>query len=55
MRISMESQMNYDEIDVDKEVKAVDEAMEHGMYRPANKRENMAMRLAALSTIVREM
>ena len=47
--------MNYDEIDVDKEVQAFDEAMDHGMYHPANKKENMAMRLAALSAIVREM
>jgi len=47
--------MNYDEIDVDKEVQAVDEAMDRGMFRPATKRENMALRLAALSAIVREM
>jgi len=47
--------MNYDEIDVDKEVQAVDDAMENGMFRPASKKENMALRLAALSAIVREM
>jgi len=47
--------MNYDEIDVDKEVQAVDDAMDCGIFRPANKKENMALRLAALSAIVREM
>ena len=47
--------MNYDEIDVDKEVQAVDEAMERGAFRPATKKENMALRLAALSAIVHEM
>ena len=46
--------MNYDEIDIEKEVKAVDDAMDHGAFRPATKRENMALRLAALSAIVRE-
>jgi hypothetical protein len=47
--------MNYNEIDVKKEVQAVEAAMEKGAYRPANKKENMAVRLAALSAIVREM
>ena len=45
--------MNYDEIDVEKEVQAVDDAMERGAFRPATKKENMALRLAALSAIVR--
>ena len=47
--------MNYDSIDVEKEVQAVDNAMEKGTYRPATKKENMALRLAALSAMVREM
>ena len=47
--------MNYDEIDVEKEVKAVEDAIERGDYRHATKKENMALRLAALSAIVREM
>ena len=47
--------MNYDEIDVEKEVLAVDDAIESGAFRPASKKENMALRLAALSAIVREM
>jgi hypothetical protein len=47
--------MNYDEIDVEKEVQAVDDAMERGEFRPATKREHMAVRLAALSVIVRDM
>ena len=44
--------MNYDAIDVEKEVQAVDDAMERGAFRPATKKENMALRLAALSAIV---
>jgi hypothetical protein len=47
--------MNYDEIDVEKEVQAVDDAMERGEFRPATKKETMALRLAALSAIVRKM
>jgi hypothetical protein len=47
--------MNYDEIDVEKEVQAVYDAVERGAFRPATKKENMALRLAALSAIVRNM
>jgi hypothetical protein len=47
--------MNYDGIDIEKEAQAVDEAMERGAFHLATKRENMALRLAALSAIVREM
>ena len=47
--------MNYDEMDIEKEVQAVDAAMDRGAFRPATKKENMALRLAALSAIVREM
>ncbi|MDR1278786.1 MAG: hypothetical protein LBK02_08545 [Treponema sp.] len=34
---------------------AVDDAMERGEFRPATKKETMALRLAALSAIVRKM
>jgi hypothetical protein len=47
--------MNYDELDIEKEVQAVDAAMEGGAYRPATKKETMTVRLAALSAIVRKM
>jgi hypothetical protein len=47
--------MNYDEIDVEKEIQAVDAAMERGVCRPATKKETMTVRLAALSAMVREM
>jgi hypothetical protein len=47
--------MNYDEIDVEKEVQTVYDAMDRGAFRPATKKENMALRLAALSAIVRNM
>jgi hypothetical protein len=47
--------MNYDRIDVEKEIQAVDAAMERGVYRPAAKKETMSVRLAALSAMVREM
>jgi hypothetical protein len=47
--------MNYDEIDVEKKVQAVYDAVERGAFRPATKKENMALRLAALSAIVRNM
>jgi hypothetical protein len=50
-----DAHMNYDEIDVEKEVQAVHDAMERGAFRPATKKENMALRLAALSAIVRQM
>jgi hypothetical protein len=47
--------MEYNTIDVDAEVNALVEAVERGKTRPASKRESMAVRLAALSEIVREM
>jgi len=47
--------MNYDDINVDDEVDSVVAAVERGNYRPATKRESMAVRLAALSDIVHEM
>ena len=47
--------MNYDEIDVEKEVQAVDDAMERGAFRPTTKKENFSLRLAALSAIVSKM
>ena len=47
--------MDYDAIDVEQEVQAVDTAMDRGAFRPATKKENMALRLAALSAIVHEM
>jgi hypothetical protein len=47
--------MNYDELDVEKEVPAVDAAMEGGACRPAAKKETMTVRLAALGAIVRRM
>jgi hypothetical protein len=47
--------MNYDEIDVEKEVQAVYDAVDQGAFRSATKKENMALRLAALSAIVRNM
>lgn len=47
--------MNYDEIPVEDVVNAVVGAAERGELRPATKRESMAVRLAALSGIVREM
>ena len=47
--------MNYEEINVEEEVKRVVSAVEQGAYRKATKRESMAVRLAALSEIVREM
>jgi hypothetical protein len=50
-----EKLMEYSAIDVDAEVKAMVEAVERGEARPASKRESMAVRLAALSEIVREM
>ena len=47
--------MDYDKIDVEKEVQAVYNAMDRGAYRQATRKENMALRLAALSAIVHEM
>ncbi|MCL2192795.1 MAG: hypothetical protein FWB78_05315 [Treponema sp.] len=48
--------MNYDDINVDDEMDSVVAAVERGKnYRPATKRESMAVRLAALSDIVHEM
>ena len=47
--------MNYNEINVDDEVKRVVAAVEQGSFRSATKRESMAVRLAALSDIVHEM
>jgi hypothetical protein len=47
--------MNYDEIDVEKEVQAVENAVASGAYRRASKKESMAVRLAALSAIESKM
>jgi hypothetical protein len=47
--------MDYDDIDVDQVVDEVVKAEEQGKLRPATKRESMAVRLAALSSIVRKM
>jgi hypothetical protein len=44
--------MDYNKIDVDAEVNAMVDAVEHGNVRPATKRESMAVRLAALDEIV---
>ena len=47
--------MNYKEINIEDEVKCIVDAVEKGTYRPATKRESMAVRLAALSEIVHDM
>ena len=47
--------MNYDEINVAGEVQAVYDALDRGAFRPASKKENMSLRLAALAAIVRNM
>ena len=47
--------MNYDEINVDKVLESVASAVEQGNYRNATKKETMAVRLAALSAIVKKM
>jgi hypothetical protein len=47
--------MDYDAIDVERVVDEVVKAEEQGKLRPATKRESMAVRLAALSSIVHEM
>ena len=47
--------MNYNEIDVESIVNEVVTAEEQGRMRNATKKETMAVRLAALSAIVRKM
>ena len=47
--------MNYDEVNIEKEVSHVVNSVEQGTARSATKRESMAVRLAALSEIVHEM
>jgi hypothetical protein len=47
--------MDYDDIDVEQVVDEVVKAEKEGKLRPATKRESMAVRLAALSSIVHEM
>jgi hypothetical protein len=47
--------MDYDDIDVEQVVDEVIKAEEQGRLRSATKRESMAVRLAALSSIVHEM
>jgi hypothetical protein len=47
--------MDYNEIDVESIVNEVVDAEEQGKLRTATKRETMAVRLAALSAIVRKM
>jgi len=47
--------MNDNDLDIDTEVHGVVAAVEQGAFRPATKRESMAVRLAALSEIVHEM
>jgi hypothetical protein len=47
--------MNYDEINVGEVLESVASAVEQGNYRKATKKESMAVRLAAISAIVREM
>jgi hypothetical protein len=44
--------MNYNEIDVEREVDAVVKAVERGEFRRATERESMTVKLAALSKIV---
>ena len=47
--------MNYDEINVEQEVQAVYDALDSGAFRRATKKENMALRLAALAAMVSNM
>jgi len=47
--------MNYKKLNVEDEVNSVVSAIKKGDCRSATKRESMAVRLAALSEIVREM
>jgi hypothetical protein len=44
--------MNYNAIDVERDVDAVVKAVERGEFRRATERESMAVKLAALSKIV---
>ncbi|MCL2834730.1 MAG: hypothetical protein FWD78_16285 [Treponema sp.] len=53
--IKFMKKMNYNTIDVDKEVNQVVTAIEKGNYRPATKKESMVVRLGALSEIVYQM
>jgi hypothetical protein len=47
--------MDYNEIDIEQIVNEVVAAEKQGKLRPATKRETMAVRLAALSAIVKRM
>jgi len=47
--------MDFDDININEEVERVADAVEQGNFRPASKRESMAVRLAALSEIVHAM
>ena len=47
--------MKQNEINVDEVLKDVTAAIEQGNYRKATKKESMAVRLAALGEIVKEM
>ena len=47
--------MNYDEIDVDKIVNEVSDAVIQGNYRKATKKESMEVRLASLALLVKNM
>jgi hypothetical protein len=47
--------MDYNDMDVEQVADEGVKAEEQGKLRPAAKRESMAVRLAALSSIVREM
>ena len=47
--------MNYNELNIEKEIDSVVTAVEQGNFRAATKKESMAVRLAALSEIVHEM
>ena len=47
--------MNYDEIDADKIINEVSDAVAQGNYRKATKKESMEVRLAALALLVKNM
>ena len=47
--------MNYNELNLEKEINNVVTAVEQGDFRQATKKESMTVRLAALSEIVYEM
>ena len=47
--------MEYNDLNVEDEVNRVVTAVERGDFRPATKRESMAVRLAALSDIVHDL